>query len=145
MSNENYNSVLVPVDFSDQSFAAVDRALGMVSDPAGVFVVHVLPELSATEPGVVWDTVDPQSRKAHAIEALRDRLSDSRYEDIHLEVLIGDPGHCIADHAKHVSADIVVMPSHGRRGLKRLLLGSVAERVLRLAECNVLVLKHAHK
>jgi nucleotide-binding universal stress UspA family protein len=56
-------------------------------------------------------------------------------------VAFGDPGQRITAYAEEVGADVIVMPSHGRTGLKRLLLGSVAERVLRLAHCPVLVLK----
>ena len=53
----------------------------------------------------------------------------------------GDPGLMIADYAADVQADLIVMPSHGYHGVKRLLLGSVAERVLRHANCPVLVLR----
>ena len=53
----------------------------------------------------------------------------------------GDPGLLIADYAAEVHADLIVMPSHGYHGVKRLLLGSVAERVLRHANCPVLVLR----
>ena len=136
-----YSRVLVPVDFSDESIDAVDKALGIAAEPSGVFVLHVLPELSASEPGMVWESIDAESRRRHATEALQDRLGDSKYQGVHLAIKIGDAGHCIADHAQHVKADIIVMPSHGRRGFKRLLLGSVAERVLRLADCSVLILK----
>ena len=137
----SYDTVVVPVDFSDQSIAAVDFAREMTSDPTGVHVIHVLPELSAAEPGMIWDTIDPESRRAHAKEALLDRLDSQVRQGVQCEVVIGDAGHCIADHAKNVNAQLIVMPSHGRRGLKRLLLGSVAERVLRLAGCNVLIIK----
>lgn len=135
------NSVLVPVDFSEQSFAAVDSALEIAKEPSNIFVLHVLPELSAAEPGMVWEAVDPQTRCRHAREALEQQLSDAKYRNIHLDVMIGDPGHQIADEAHRVNADLIIMPSHGRRGLSRLLLGSVAERVLRLAKTNVLILK----
>jgi nucleotide-binding universal stress UspA family protein len=139
------NSVLVPVDFSEQSFAAVDSALEIAKEPAGVFVLHVLPDLSAAAPGMVWEAVDPPSRFRHAREALQKRLGDARYHDVQLNVVIGDPGHEIVDEAKRVAADLIIMPSHGRRGLSRLLLGSVAERVLRLAETNVLIPKQKAK
>ncbi len=63
--------VVVPIDFSDESFAAIDTALDLVKTPESVHVVHVLPELSATEPGVVWGEVDDASRMDHAEDALR--------------------------------------------------------------------------
>jgi nucleotide-binding universal stress UspA family protein len=135
------NRVVVPVDFSDESLAAVDTALAFVDDPQQVHVIHVLPELEPTEPGVIWNTIDDASRKKNVEEALRERLADERFQGLHFVVTIGDPGHEIADLAADQQADLIVMPSHGRRGLRRVLLGSVAERVLRLAHCPVLVLR----
>jgi nucleotide-binding universal stress UspA family protein len=60
-------------------------------------------------------------------------------------VQVGNPGIVISDYAKQSGAELVVMPSHGHHGLRRILLGSVAERVLRHAECPVLVLRRADK
>jgi nucleotide-binding universal stress UspA family protein len=134
-------SVVVPVDFSEESFAAVDLALQLVDTPAGVHVVHVLAEIVATEPGVVWEVVDDQSRREHAEAALGERLSDAKYKGIRVHIEFGDPGHQIADFAAKVGAQLVVLPSHGRRGLARLMIGSVAERVVRLCHCPVLVLR----
>jgi len=133
--------VVVPFDFSDQSIRAVDTALEMVDHPTNVSVVHVLPELVPTEPGVIWTTIDDKDRQQHAEEAIRARLSEAMHEGIQVQVEIGDPGHAIADYAENISADLIVMPSHGRTGLSRLLIGSVAERVVRLAHCPVLVLR----
>ena len=141
MTVSDLNCVVVPVDFSDQSFSAVDTALEIAREPSGVHVIHVLPELSAAEPGMVWETIDSESRCSHASEALRDQLSAEKYRGVNVECHVGDPGHGIAEAAQRVGADLIVMPSRGRRGLTRLLLGSVAERVLRLANCNVLILK----
>ena len=53
----------------------------------------------------------------------------------------GDPGHQIAQYAEEAKADLIVLPSHGRSGLQRLLIGSVAERVVRHAPCPVLVVR----
>lgn len=58
-----------------------------------------------------------------------------------MEVRIGDPGVEIVKVATELKAGLIVMPSHGRTGLKHLLLGSVAERVVRTATCPVLVLR----
>lgn len=131
--------VVVPVDFSDASFDAVETARQLVEDSSHLFVIHVLPELTVTEPGVIWDTVDDDHRIRHAKEAIQERLA--HHGDVRVLVVVGDPGHEITDLAQQESADLIVMPSHGRRGIERLLLGSVAERVLRLSHCPVLVLK----
>ena len=134
-------NVIVPVDFSDEAFAALDTALELVEQPEHVHVVHVLEKLTPMEPGMMWGSIDDQTRKQRAQNVLSDRLSEGKYKGIKIEAVVGDPGHEIADFAKSVSADLIVMPSHGRRGLPHLLIGSVAERVLRLAHCPVLVLR----
>jgi nucleotide-binding universal stress UspA family protein len=133
--------VVVPVDFSAESFAAVDVALTMVTQPAHVHVIHVLAELVATEPGVIWEVIDEEGRRDHALEALCAKLADDRYKGIEICVEFGDPGHRVAEFAAKISADLIVLPSHGRTGLARLMIGSVAERVVRLSHCPVLVLR----
>ena len=135
--------VIVPFDFSENSLAAVDTALQMVADPSHVTVANVLQDLSPLEPSEVWNTIDTATRLRHVGAALRERLSDSRYSKVHIDISVGDPGHEIADLAEREHADLIVLPSHGRRGLTRLLIGSVAERIVRLAHCPVLVLRGA--
>lgn len=133
--------VVVPVDFSDESFLAVDAALDLVASGADLHVINVLPVLEPAEPGVIWNTVDNQSRTKHAQDALRERLADAKYKDVSLTVRFGDAGREITDFAGEKKADLIVLPSHGRTGLTRLLIGSVAEKVIRLAHCPVLVLR----
>lgn len=134
-------TVVVPVDFSDDSLAAVDVALDLVAEPSGVQVLHVLPEASMMDPDPVWLEIDNANRSERTIEALRERLPGERYEQVQVEVEFGDPGYRIADFAQRVGAEVIVIPSHGRTGLKHMLLGSVAERVVRLSHCPVLVLR----
>jgi nucleotide-binding universal stress UspA family protein len=133
--------IVVPVDFSDQSLAAVDASLSLVEAPSALYIIHVLPVLTDYEAGVLFNTVDDQDRIQHTEQALRDRLSAAKYAGFHPQVAFGDPGHEIADYAEQIAADLIVLPSHGRTGWTRLLIGSVAERVVRLAHCPVLVLK----
>ena len=135
------NKVVVPVDFSDLSFTAIDTALEMVADPSHVLVVHVLQELSPVEPGELWATIDHETRKRHAANALRERLAKDNHEDVSIMVRIGDPGHEVADVVEKEKVELIVLTSHGRTGLRRFLIGSVAERVIRLAHCPVLVLR----
>lgn len=132
---------LIPIDFSDESCAAVDKVLEMVGETSKVSVIHVLPVLAASEPGVVWEEVGEESRREHVLQALQDRFSDKKYEGVQFAVRFGDPGLEITDYAGEIGADLIALPSHGRTGIKRVLLGSVAERVCRLAHCPVLVLK----
>lgn len=139
--NWSPQKVVVPVDFSDESIKAIDVALDMVDDAAKINVIHVLHDLSPVEPGEVWYTIDDESRKQKTTDSLRARLNDPKYANLSIEVAIGDPGHDIAEYAEEIDADLIVMPSHGRSGLRRLLIGSVAERVVRLSHCPVLVLR----
>lgn len=134
-------TVLVPVDFSEPSIKAVDDALSLVEGPSHLHVLNVLAVLEPAEPGVIWHTVDDESRKRHVLQALRERFADPKYEGLNFEVAFGDPGHEITGYAEKIGAELIAMPSHGRTGISRLLVGSVAERVVRLAHCPVLVLK----
>ena len=133
--------VVVPVDFSDDSFAALQTARELVDDPAHLHVVHVLPILEANDPGVIWHMIDDESRGQHAAEALKKQLADRGRQRLQVAVRFGDPGYEIAQYAEQVDAGLIVVSSHGKSGLTRLLIGSVADRVVRLAHCPVLVLK----
>ena len=134
-------NVVVPIDFSEQSMQAVGLALQLTENSSDVHVVHVLPPLMVAEPGVVWDEIDDQSRIKHAKEAITKELSDDKFQGVNLVVKIGDPGHVVADLAKDIFSELIVMPSHGRTGLAHILVGSVTERVVRMAHCPVLVLR----
>jgi len=134
------NTVIAPVDFSAESIAAVDVALDAVADPASLHILHVLPVQIPTDP-TGWDPHHEQSRKEAAEKTLREQFSEAKYRGVNILVTFGDAGQEITDYALRHHADLIVLPSHGRTGLKRLLLGSVAERVCRYAHCPVLVLR----
>lgn len=140
--------ILVPVDFSEQSRTAFAVARELAQHEGGsrgqIVLVHVLPDLSPVEPGKLWNSVNPTTRIDHATAALREWLGEGNQEADAIEVSIGDPGAEICRVASERGADLIVLPSHGRTGMKRLLVGSVAERVVRLAPCPVLVLRHVH-
>jgi nucleotide-binding universal stress UspA family protein len=133
--------VLVPVDFSADSLAALDVGLQLVDSPQHLHVVHVIIDITPLEAGEVWGVIDPQARVEQVEKILREKLSDKKYAGIHLAVVLGEPAHGIANYAQEKHAELIVIPSHGRTGITRLLIGSVAERVVRLAHCPVLVLR----
>jgi nucleotide-binding universal stress UspA family protein len=135
------STVVVPIDFSEKSFEAVAAALELVDNASHLHVVHALPSLEPAEPGVIWTTIDDPSRARHAEAAIRNRLSGNEYQDVQVAVTFGDPGREVAEYAGKVKAELIVLPSHGRTGITRMLIGSVAERVVRLAHCPVLVLR----
>jgi nucleotide-binding universal stress UspA family protein len=134
------NYVLVPIDFSEASFAALAPALEFVQDASHLHVIHVLPPLSVVDPGRIWQTVTPESRQHHAESLLKDKLSELGYAGVQVKVLIGIPSHEIVDYAKDNAVELIVMPTHGYTGVKRVLMGSVADQVVRLSPCPVLLL-----
>lgn len=133
--------VLVPTDFSEPSVDAIHTALEMVEHGVDVHILHVLEPLEHTSPGVLFGDFDPESRKARTINYLNEFLKAHELDGLTGAIQIGNPGLKITEYAEENKIDLIVMPSHGYHGLKRILLGSVAERVLRHAECPVLVLR----
>lgn len=141
MSAFSRNTVLVPVDFSEESENSLRTSVELTGDASKVVVIHVLPPLEAISPGVVWGEISDESRtesvKKYAIEFLKKNGA----QGAHLEVRVGSPGHEITEYSEQIDADLIVISSHGYHGIKRILLGSVAEAVIRHASCAVLVLR----
>ncbi len=133
-------SVVIPVDFSEPSLYALEVA-GELAGDRPVIALHVIPGLYAVDPQVAignfYDDEALQTARVH----LREILDESGHEEFSAVVRIGDPATVIADYVRRESSALVVIPSHGRRGFRRLLMGSVAERVMREATCPTLVLR----
>jgi nucleotide-binding universal stress UspA family protein len=137
--------ILVPVDFSPYSRDALRTARAMASlVGATVDAVHVVEETlhpAFYVGGVrsIYDIAPDIEEKATA--KLEEFLAETpgAADDETARVLFGKPSACIAEEAE--DADLVVMSTHGRTGLDRFLLGSVAERVVRHAPCPVLTVK----
>ena len=137
-------NVVVPLDFSDFSFAALEQALEFVESPESIHAIHVLPRLSPMEPGVIWGTIDDESRREHAVAALKERLTGKEYDGITIEIRFGDPARQVARYAEEIHSDLIVVPSHGRTGASHVLIGSTAERIVRNSHCPVLVLRNTY-
>ena len=133
--------VLIPLDFSEWSYQAIAPAKEYVEDISSLKIIHVLAPLHPADPAAMWDTLNEEERKQKVQEFLHNKLKEMGYDGIQIGVTVGDPSTEIVDYAKEMEADLIVMPSHGRKGVSRFLLGSVAERVVRLSHCPVLILK----
>ena len=134
--------VVVPVDLSLFSYTAINVAKDYVRDCGCVHVIHVLRELN---PYVMDEcNVKEFADERHQVcsQVLKHHLS-TKYEGIQITVAVGDPGQEITAYADRIGTDLIVMTSHGRQGGKKHMIGSVAERVLRLSSCPVLVIKPA--
>ncbi len=145
MSTVEKNCVVVPIDFSEASFNAVNTALDYVKHPNQVQVIHVLEPLPPTEPSLIWNTIDDKQRMQNVQENLMARLNQPQHQGIEMTVVVGHIVEEIVDFATNKNADLIVIPTHGRRGMSRFMLGSVAERVIRFANCPVLVLRESPK
>lgn len=134
-------SVLIPIDFSDLSYQALGPAKELAEDVSALKLIHVLAPLHPADPAAMWDTVNDEDRKQKVQSFTHEKLSELGYGDIPIEVVIGDTTSKIVDYAQEIDADLIVMPSHGRKGVSRFLIGSVAEQIVRLSHCPVLILK----
>ena len=136
------SSVVVPVDYSAASIDAIQAGIDAAESVKGVHVVHALPEL---DPDAAFGPLSVDyvtERRERAFRELHDFLKRNDVNGVKTEILHGNPGRRIVEFADRVSADLIVMPSHGYHGYKRIVLGSTAERVLRHAHCPVFVLRH---
>lgn len=135
------NKVLVPTDFSEPSVDAIRTARELVETDADLTVIHVLEPIEYTAPASLFADFEPDARTSRATKFLDEFLQRHELTGLAIEVVIGNPGMKITEFASENGVELIVLPSHGHHGLKRILLGSVAERVLRHAECPVLVLR----
>ena len=136
--------ILVPVDFSEPSLAALRYATDLArSLKASLDVVHVV-EAVAYAP-MVGSAVDLGRLREEQERAARTRLDrlgaklGKRLGRRHRALRVGNAASSITDEAKRRRSDLIVMATQSRHGLGRLLLGSVAERVVRTAGCPVLI------
>lgn len=138
--------VVVPVDFSPHSRAAAEAALEFVDETQHLTLVHVLPIIAEYEAGLAaWSSINDDERRRNAERVFDEMFSEPKFNGVKSVVLFGEPGSEVAHYADQHGANLIVMPSHGYSGFKRFLLGSVAERVARLSNAHVLILKHVLK
>jgi nucleotide-binding universal stress UspA family protein len=142
------HKILVPIDFSEHSRRAVDEALGLAEKfGAELHLLHCCPlyPASAIAP---YDVSLPQNLEITIHEAARGFLAEwarkagGRGIRVEKHLSASDPATGIADLAKTLGADLIVMGTRGLTGFKHALLGSVAERTIRIAPCSVLTVKH---
>ncbi len=142
MGWETSEAIVVPVDFSGMSVTAISTALELAHDRNQIHVLHVIPVLDQIAPDIEYLPIPTDTDRQNAVrQHFAEFLSQHGFPGLRQVVRDGQPGQQIADYAKEISAGLIVIPSHGYGGVKRLLLGSVAETVVRRAECPVLVLR----
>ena len=150
-----YRRILVPVDGSAASLSGLKQAIALGRDQrASVRIVHIVDELGMAsmmvEPsGALFEDL-LESMRAEGKKVLQKALATAKSAGVDAEaVQIASGGRAVSDailkEARRGRADVIVMGTHGRRGLNRLLLGSDAERVLRDATVPVLLTRQPER
>jgi universal stress protein A len=153
---DTISRILVPIDFLPHSAAAVRRALDVARRySAEVVLLHVYQP--ARYPMAAGDIVYDERQLERATRQVRARLDAVRREvdpigrrRVSTRVLQGTPERAIVEAASSEPFDLIVMGTHGRTGVDRIVSGSIAEHVMRHAPCAVLSVKspraaHAHR
>lgn len=136
--------VLVPLDFSTYAEQALDYAIALAQKlQARVTLLHVIQPLAIVNvEGGLWPTStflqDLEAAVTRDMEGYLARVTAAGLEG-EMVVVHGVPFQEILDTAKARQVDLIIMGTHGRTGLRHVFLGSVAEKVVRLAPCPVLV------
>ncbi|MFI4995031.1 MAG: universal stress protein [Hyphomicrobiales bacterium] len=142
--------ILVAVDRSEPSLRAVDLAADVAGKyGASLLLVTAIRDVGRPDPGVeayvrIEHIKDPPialeiEGVRNELSAVRDRALAKGARDVSVDVVIGDAAEQILANAKDSQADLIVMGSRGHGRLAGLLLGSVAQKVVGLAPCPVLV------
>jgi nucleotide-binding universal stress UspA family protein len=144
-----FRRILVPTDFGAASDAALDCARTIAARfGASLHLLHVLDDVgSGAIDSDMFATQSPEARSTRlndARERLKHRVSDRDRARLRAttEVLFGASAQMITDYALDNGFDLIVMGTHGRTGMAHLLVGSVAERVVRTATCPVITTRH---
>ncbi len=137
-----FKRLLAPVDFDSSSMKALELAAKLAKQNDGtIFILHIVPvDMDVSGMPQYVDLIKRQ-------ESLdRDKLTaiaKQHLADVKWEILdeMGSPADVISEVATRMAADLIVMVTHGRRGLARLVEGSIAEKVLRNAPCPILAVR----
>ena len=148
-----YARILVAIDGSDASYLALDHAVQLATDQrAKLRIVHVvelfryaasIADGYAFDPTLLWEALREEGKHALSVAEARARSAGVVAETVMLEG--DDPSQRVATSvvkdAQRWDADLIVLGTHGRRGVDRLFLGSVAETLVRIANTPVLLVR----
>ena len=144
----NVRRIVTPIDFSDNSRLIADSAAFMAgkygADLYLVFVVQNFEDYSGFfvpqmhVPNLEEELMSgAQERMSEFVGECRKEFGKLGINDVSHNVLMGDVAEQIVDYATEVQADMIVMGTHGYKGLEKIMFGSVADKVVRSALCPV--------
>ena len=148
-----YKRILVPIDGSVTATKAMIAALQMARDAGGqVHLVHVVEGMSplAADPYGAYSGEVIEIMRQSGNKILEDALEIAKAAGVPADTELFDNfgerlAEVVADAASRFKADLIVVGTHGRRGFGRMMLGSGAEQIIRLAPIPVLVIRHNEK
>jgi universal stress protein A len=134
--------IVFPTDFSPYGQEALRWATSLARDTgATLIIVHVEEPPMAYGGGEMYLGAEEGDREELRKTLVKVLPTDAKIPFQH-KLLVGDPATAVVEVAEQEGADFIVMGTHGRSGLSRLLMGSVAEAIVRKAKCPVLTVKH---
>lgn len=133
-----FRDILCPIQFDSNSLAALEMGKRIAGDyRATLHLLHVI--ATDADEARLMPHRDPLTEARTRLKTLAvEHLEKTRYQILTKR---GDPAKIVCETARDLDADLIVMASHGRSGLARLFVGSVAERVLRESSCPVLAVR----
>jgi universal stress protein A len=148
---QDVKKMLAPIDFSEFSLEAMRGAWELANDlGAEMHVVYVVAPLSNYIPLPLITDAErhgEMAREAAMVEQAEEELVRIKKAElgnsnkVTTAALKGPPADTLAEYARDQNIDLIVLATHGRTGAEHLLIGSVAERLARLAPCSVLVMR----
>jgi nucleotide-binding universal stress UspA family protein len=133
-------TILHSTDFSDPAQGSFQLACALASDmKARLIILHVVPPAVAYVDDLIdYTSPDHELKAWETLRRLQQTAQDGYGLEIDIDLAEGDPASEILKVARQRQCNLIVMGTHGRTGLRHLLMGSVAERVIRKASCPVL-------
>ncbi len=141
-----FGRILVPVDFTDVTARPLRLALGLAGSPAARVTLLAVVDDSFPNPDILSFQLPWADYHRHLRDEARARMERLRAEagggaNVEVCVVRGHPARAIVAFAQQEKCDLIVMATHGTRGLQHALLGSVTDKVVRQVHCPVLVVR----
>ncbi|MEX0679165.1 MAG: universal stress protein [Pirellulales bacterium] len=141
----DYKKILFATDFSPASEAALKYATSLARDSGALLLIAHVEELPMPYAGGEMYFAQPEYPNPEVKKMLEKVVPPDKSVRYEHRLVMGTAADDIVRVAEEEGVDLIVIGTHGRTGLMRVLMGSVAESVMRLAKCPVLTVKQAHK
>ncbi|ELZ85512.1 UspA domain-containing protein [Haloferax elongans ATCC BAA-1513] len=132
-----FDQILVPTDGSGYALRAAEYAVDIAAAYGATLHVLYVVDVRTTHADMPLDDSESQTRGQKAVQAVADVAAD-RDVPVETEIRVGLPHQTIVRYSDERDVDLVVMGTHGTSGLERYLIGSVAERMIRLSDVPVM-------